>query len=66
MTALATVFRRHPEAAAALTEYIGERLNSHRSQLESTAVPVDKVPDLRGRIAELKALLQSLTEETPQ
>lgn len=65
MTRLATVFRRHPEAAAALAEYIGERLNSHRLQLESTAVPVDKVPDLRGRIAELKALLQSMNEETP-
>lgn len=66
MTSLSPVFRRQPEAAAALADYIAERLNSHRLQLESTAVPVDKVPDLRGRIAELKALLQSINEEATQ
>lgn len=46
-----------------LSEYIAERLTKYRQQIESTDIPLEKVPGLRARIAELKALHQSINEE---
>lgn len=60
---LAQHIRRNTPAYDALMSYVEERLNSYRRQLESTDVPLEKVPALRARIAELKSLHQSITEE---
>lgn len=55
--------RRDSPEYDALVSYISGRLTTHRNQLESTSIPLDKVPELRARIAELKTLLSQLTED---
>jgi len=60
---LHTKIRRGTAEHSALVEYVDARLTSHRSQLESTDVPMEKVPALRARIAELKTLLSQLNED---
>lgn len=62
---LAKSIRRNTIEHAALTAYIEERLTKYRSQLESADHPLDKVPGLRARIAELRSLQQSINEESP-
>lgn len=61
---LSKQIRRYTPEYAALVAYIDGRLTTHRNQLESTDVPMDKVPALRARIAELKTLLSQLNEES--
>lgn len=60
---LSKQIRRHTSEHAALVAYIESRLTVHRTQLESDAHPVEKVPGIRARIAELKTLLSQLNEE---
>jgi hypothetical protein len=65
MSALRHKIRRGTPEHDALVSYIEGRLHSHRSQLESDAHPVEKVPGIRARISELKTLLQTINEDTP-
>jgi hypothetical protein len=60
---LSKQIRRHTPEYAALVAYIESRLTVHRTQLESESHPVEKVPGIRSRIAELKTLLSQLNEE---
>ncbi len=60
---LADKIRRGSAEHESLSSYVQSRLTMHRQQLESTDVPIDKVPALRARIHELKALLDNLDEE---
>jgi len=57
-----------PKSSLAWAEIEGwcqARLTKYRSQLESEMVPVEKIPAIRARIAELKALLNSTAEDLP-
>lgn len=48
-----------------LMAYVESRLKYHRQQLEAEGIPVEKVPAIRARIAELKALIEANREDTP-
>ena len=55
-TPVIKIRRNSPEWEQILA-YAESRLAYHRQQLESESVPSEKVPALRARIAELRALV---------
>jgi len=42
-----------------IVAYVEARITNHRQQLESEMISLDKVPAIRARIAELKALIEA-------
>lgn len=59
---MATINPNSPDAVA-LRDWLSARVDKHRAALESLSVPTDRVPELRGRVAEARALLQWLNNE---
>jgi hypothetical protein len=54
---------RHSSEWRQIRAYIEARLIEHRKALESSLVPVERVPSLRARIDELNLLLKANPEE---
>lgn len=57
--------RAHSDEWRQVVAYIEARLKYHRQQLEAEGVSVEKVPAIRARITELKALIDANREDTP-
>lgn len=53
----------HSPEARALRDWATARLTQHRTALESLSTDLARVPELRGRLAECRALLDWITPE---
>lgn len=55
--------RRNSSESKWIEEYVANRLEPLRSALEGLSTPPERTVEIRGRIAELKALVRHLEEE---